>query len=250
MKLNKSNKSLFILGMILTIISSFGTASVFGQTASEEECAAYYQKFVDNRQGPGVEKFRTAVAAGKEFLKCYSPDLKEQADYIKAVLPGIEAKLPKMPQIIDPYPGVGKWYSVDKQYGNPENGTVYKLSNWRLFNYLEPGENNKVTGGSEIVAIILTGQPRDIDAQSYRVHWSGAVFKIRCAEKTFNEFSYIEYSEEGKPTITPHYAAGWQSFDRYKNSRISDAYKDACKLAGDFVKQQEKEIKKAMKGIN
>src|SRR5262245_54235203 len=38
---------------------------------SQEECNNIYQNFADNRRGPEIDKYQTAIASGKEYLeKC------------------------------------------------------------------------------------------------------------------------------------------------------------------------------------
>lgn len=258
MKVNKLFTSFFIFGMILTFISSFGATSVIGQSASEEECIGFYQKFQANFRATEVENIRTAIAAGKQYLgKCNHLGQEQITEYIKRAIPELEKKLPgfkeKPPASknqTDSMPGVGEWRKVDKQYGNPENGTFYKLSRWRFLNEFGLDEKNNLTGGNEIVALALTGQPRDLDSQSYTVVYTGTVFKIDCAKKMFSQFQYIQYSDQGKPTIYPHYDSAWQDFDRYKNSRLKNTYIDACEQANIVFKQISKETKKTIEGKN
>jgi hypothetical protein len=60
-----------------------------------EDCQKIYQKFLDNRGGPEVEKLKTAIAAGKEYLEKCS-ELKDQDEvktYVTKQVQRIEENL-------------------------------------------------------------------------------------------------------------------------------------------------------------
>jgi hypothetical protein len=83
--------SRWLMVIMATILLS---GSFFGQ-ASNDECITIYNKFLENRKGPEVEKLHTAVVSGKEYLtKCGSlADGEKLRDYVSAQTPKVEATL-------------------------------------------------------------------------------------------------------------------------------------------------------------
>lgn len=69
------------------LVSGFAVTS-FAQS-TPEECQAIYDKFLANRKGPELEKYKTALASGKDYLaKC--TDQPEVKDYVSKQVPKIE----------------------------------------------------------------------------------------------------------------------------------------------------------------
>lgn len=70
----------------------FGFNMVVVAQATTEVCGPIYQRFLDNRKGPELEKYKTAVTTGKEYLeKCKSlEDNTEIAAYVQKQLPNVE----------------------------------------------------------------------------------------------------------------------------------------------------------------
>ncbi len=79
-----------ILGMMTVAFYAVATPSIFAQ-ATVEECEAVYQKFLANRKGPELDKYKTAIASGKEYLeKCGTLDGQEKVkEYVAAQLPKV-----------------------------------------------------------------------------------------------------------------------------------------------------------------
>jgi hypothetical protein len=77
-----------ILGMML--VSSFALTS-FAQT-TPEECAVIYEKYKEERKGPGYEKWRAGMATGNDYLaKCKDVD-QTITDYITKDIPKLKKK--------------------------------------------------------------------------------------------------------------------------------------------------------------
>lgn len=75
-----------IFGMML--VSSMAITSI---AQTPEECTPIYDKLIANRKGPELEKFKIALAAGKEYLeKCSGLDAPEVKDYVTKQVPKLE----------------------------------------------------------------------------------------------------------------------------------------------------------------
>jgi len=66
-----------------------------------------FQKFLDNRKSPEVEKYKIAIEAGEEFKKRYGDDKKIKEEYreefkkdFKEVVEYIQKQLPKLKSIM------------------------------------------------------------------------------------------------------------------------------------------------------
>lgn len=70
------------------------TTSIFGQ-ATPETCTPIYDKYIANRKGPELDKFKTAIATAKEYLeKCKDlPENDAVNNYVTKDLPKLEAKV-------------------------------------------------------------------------------------------------------------------------------------------------------------
>ena len=76
--------------MLACVVFGFNMAVV--AQATTEVCGPIYQKFLDNRKGPELEKYKLAVTTGKEYLeKCKSlEESTEITDYVQKQLPNVE----------------------------------------------------------------------------------------------------------------------------------------------------------------
>lgn len=251
MKINKSIASLFIFGMILTIIGSIGATSVFGQSATEEECDFLYQLVFQNRAGPGVEEYETAVAAGREYLKTCN-NQKQKTEYIKQVLPELEKKLsPKVETLEDLISNKnGNWYVVNQIVAGKElRGAVFTVDRWQFLDGVIDYEGNATY--SKLLVLGKRGQVQD---NSIR-YFSFQLYETNCAEQTFFETNYAQSMSDGKFQVFPSYDKIVRSFsdqDKYSSSTRQDKkmFNYACKQANIISKQLQKEAKKALSGKN
>ena len=75
------------------LVSGFAMTS-YAQTP--EECQAIYDKFLANRKGPELEKYKTALASGKEYLEKCKDGQEDIKEYINKQLPKIETTVRDM----------------------------------------------------------------------------------------------------------------------------------------------------------
>ncbi len=79
------------MGLMVIALAAGAATNSFAQDPAAEQ-QAVYQKFLDNRKGPEVEKFKIAIAAGEEYLQKYGADEanKEIVAYINKILPQLK----------------------------------------------------------------------------------------------------------------------------------------------------------------
>ncbi|HLM00790.1 MAG TPA: hypothetical protein VK400_07020, partial [Pyrinomonadaceae bacterium] len=89
----KTTFKFFALAIVLTAFGAFAPA--FGQAASQEECEAFYKKYLDNYKGPEIAKRKMAVEGGRQYIaKCAALDgSAEIIKYLNEKLPAIEKKI-------------------------------------------------------------------------------------------------------------------------------------------------------------
>lgn len=80
-----------MMGLMMIAFAAGAATTTFAQDPAAEQ-QAVYQKFLDNRKGPGVDKFKIAIAAGEEYLQKYGADEanKEIVAYINKLLPQLK----------------------------------------------------------------------------------------------------------------------------------------------------------------
>jgi hypothetical protein len=170
------------------IFAAFGAISVtstFSQSPFEE-CQTIYQKFLDNRKGPEIFKYETAVAAGKEFLeKCKTL---EGQDDVKAY---VEKQLPNVQKNLD----VAIW---NRDVIKPFNDS-FAAKNWDV----------TFAKGKQIVA----KQPDFIDVMLVLASVGfdqAAANNDKYNADTLNMAKQaIQKINEGKPSVTGDYGAGF-----------------------------------------
>ncbi len=90
----KNTLSFLVLVMMLVGFNAISTTSIFAQ-ATAEECTPIYDKYIANRKGPELEKFKLAVTTAKEYLeKCSTlPDNEAVNTYVTKDIPKLEVKI-------------------------------------------------------------------------------------------------------------------------------------------------------------
>lgn len=80
-----------MMGLMMIALAAGAAETGFAQDPAAEQ-QAVYQRFLDNRKGPEVEKIKVAVAAGEEYLQKYGADEanKQIVDYINKQLPKLK----------------------------------------------------------------------------------------------------------------------------------------------------------------
>lgn len=88
-----------IMGLMVMTFAASASTTIFAQDPAatprtltpeqQTEKEGIYKRFLDNRKGPDVAKFKIAIAAGDEFLQKYSDDAEISA-YINKQLPPIK----------------------------------------------------------------------------------------------------------------------------------------------------------------
>ena len=82
-----------VAGVLFVAALTIGASPTAAQGTTD--CGAIYQKFLDDRTGPELEKYRSAVSAGKEYLaQCSDAEGQEE---IKAY---VTDQVPKIAEII------------------------------------------------------------------------------------------------------------------------------------------------------
>lgn len=77
--------------MMVSVAVFIFSCSLFGQ-ASVDECNSIYAAFLENRQGPEIEKLQSAISSGKEYLsKCSTvADGEKVKAYVAKLTPQLE----------------------------------------------------------------------------------------------------------------------------------------------------------------
>lgn len=72
------------------------------------EAQLLYHKFLDNRRGPEIEKYKIAIEAGKEFIERYSDEKKVKEEYreafkkdFKEVIEYVQKQLPRIQKMMN-----------------------------------------------------------------------------------------------------------------------------------------------------
>lgn len=90
----KNKFSFLVLIMMLVGFNAISTTSIFAQ-ATPELCTPIYDKYIANRKGPELDKFKVAVATAKEYLeKCKDlPENEAVNTYVTKDIPKLEVKI-------------------------------------------------------------------------------------------------------------------------------------------------------------
>lgn len=88
-------KNIFRALALAIFMTAFGAVAVtptFAQTDELAENVALYKKYTDNYAGPGLDKLKVAIEAGKQYVEKYgsNADYAAQVDFLKKDLPRIE----------------------------------------------------------------------------------------------------------------------------------------------------------------
>ncbi len=106
----KNTIKFLALGLMVVAFGAISVSSIFAQATAEECATIYNDKFLKDRKGPTIEKYQSAIAAGKEYLsKCGSLEGDDNAtikDYVTKQIPKLEAIVKDMKftaEVIDPF---------------------------------------------------------------------------------------------------------------------------------------------------
>src|SRR5437899_983034 len=83
---------LFVIAIIISIV--FGSEKVVAQ-ATDDDCNAGYEKFLANRNGPELDKYKLALTTGKDYIsKCGELEGRgETKSFVAKLIPKIDEKV-------------------------------------------------------------------------------------------------------------------------------------------------------------